>query len=170
MDEKDLRKVADWYGKTSTIITQLRAQRRPHAVLSTIFETIKLANRLSNVPRAFREELTFKYSADGLSAELGWLNATLRLVVHEEPHWIFPVDYELESDYHDFACTRLVAWESSGESEQVAGEILFFDNGEVHLTGCFGNQRIDVLTEAHQVVDQLFEWLLQEFRPRVGRQ
>ncbi len=170
MNEHDLRAVAESYGKIVVHRDRLGAQRRPHAVLTALAETVRYAGMITNVPKTFRDELRFKYAEDGQSAELHWLNTSLRLVIHEEPHWIFPEDYDLDPLYHDFACTRLVAWERVGETERVAGETVFFDNGEVQLTGCFSDQHVDVLTEYHQLVDQLFEWMLKEFRPRVERE
>jgi PAS domain-containing protein len=169
MDERDLRAIAETYGKIVTSRDRLRAQRRPHAVLTALAETVRYAGMLSNVLRTFRDEVRFEYAEDGRSADLHWLNTSLRLVLHEEPHWIFPEDYDLDLLFHDFACTRLVAWTREGESDRVAGEVLFFDNGEVRLTGCFGEQHVDVLTEYNQVADELFEWMLKEFRPREER-
>ena len=170
MNEREIRRIADTYGKMATPRDRLRSQRRPHGVLSSVAETVRFAKQLNMLPLAFREELSFEYAEDGVSAELQWFKATMRLVVHEEPHWIFPEDYDLNPLFHDFACTRLVAWAREGESDRVAGGVLFFDNGEVRLTGCFGEQHVDVLTEYDQVADELFEWMLKEFRPRVERE
>lgn len=170
MTESDLRAVAETYGKMAQARDRLRAQRRPHAVLNVLAETVRYAGMLSNVPSTFHTELRLEYAEDGLSAQLHWLGTALRLVVHEEPHWIFPDDYDLDVLYEDFACTRLVAWQPAGETERVAGEILFFDHGEVHLTGCFSDQHAEVLTEYHQIVDELFEWMVKKFRPRVERE
>lgn len=169
MNERDLRAVAETYGKIVTSRDRLSAQHRPNALLSTISETVRFANLITGVPRAFREELRFEYDEGALGGELFWLNTKLRLVVHEEPHWIFPEDYDLEPVYHDFACTRLVVWEPAGDTENVAGEVQFYDNGEVLLTGCFGDQMAETLTDLNQVVDVLFEWMVKEFRPRKER-
>lgn len=169
MNEGDLRAVADAYGEMAQARDRLRAQRRPNAVLNVLAETVRFSVGLANVPEAFLRELRFEYSNDGLSAQLHWLGTALRLVVHEEPHWISPDDYDLDVLYEDFACTRLVAWQPAGETERVAGEILFFDHGDVHLTGCFSDQHAEVLTEYHQVVDEMFEWMVKKFRPRVER-